>query len=131
MPELATTVPAHRPELVIRPLGERGRYVVKDPHTGAYFQLGEQEHFLLRQLDGLHGETAVCLAFKERFGQPLTESELRQFIGLARAQGFLTLVEKRTQRPDAGEAAPRPGRQQSILYWRKNIFDPDSLFTRL
>src|SRR5262245_43803520 len=45
MPDLATPLPACRPELLIRPLGEEGGYVVKDPRTGEFFHIGEAEHF--------------------------------------------------------------------------------------
>src|SRR5215471_19303276 len=45
-------LPARRSDLVIRALGEEGRYVVKDPRTSAYFQFGTEEHFLLAHLDG-------------------------------------------------------------------------------
>ena len=41
MPDLAAPVPCRRPELVVRPLGDHGPYVVKDPRTGAYYQLGD------------------------------------------------------------------------------------------
>ena len=48
----ASVLPARRPELVIRSLGKKGKYIMKDPRAGAYFQIGEQEFFLLNQLDG-------------------------------------------------------------------------------
>src|SRR4051794_40479027 len=93
MPELATiptpAPPARRPDLLLRPLGERGRYVVKDPATGAYFTLGEQEYFLLCQLDGVRDAGGICRAFEERFSEPLSEEDLGQFIELARTRGFL------------------------------------------
>src|SRR5262245_40305635 len=73
MPELAAHLPARRPELLIKPLGDEGRYVVKDPRTGAFFHLGEAEHFLLTQLDGSRRAEAVCAAYAERFGEPLSE----------------------------------------------------------
>ena len=60
MPGAATFLPARRPELVIRAVGERGRHVVKDPCTGSYYTLGEQETFLLTQLDGEHTAEDVC-----------------------------------------------------------------------
>ena len=71
MSELATQLPSCRPELVIRPLGDKGPYVVKEPRTGTYYHLGEEEHFLLTQLDGRRDAEAICAAFAERFGQPL------------------------------------------------------------
>src|ERR1051326_5067123 len=89
MPQLATPLPARSPELVLRPLGDRGPYVVKDPRTGAYFHLGEQEYFLLLGLDGQQSAEAVCRAFEQRFGEPLPEEDLRGFVGLAQEQGFL------------------------------------------
>jgi hypothetical protein len=63
MPDLATPLPCRRPELVVRPLGEHGPYVVKDPHSGAYYHLGEEEHFLLTQLDGERDAETIHAAF--------------------------------------------------------------------
>ncbi len=40
MAEVAMARPCLRPELVIVPAGEMGRFVVKDPRAGAYFQIG-------------------------------------------------------------------------------------------
>jgi len=169
MPGAASFLPARRPELVIRAFGERGQHVVKDPRNGSYYTLGEQESFLLTQLDGEHTAEAICRAFTERFGEPLPETDLDQFLTLARAKGFLqqnghadaaghalaptflfhtgSLCEDGngdtttptyreeglpTDRPSASPCQPitplrRP--RQSILYWRKNLFDPDRLFT--
>src|SRR5262245_56931628 len=155
-PGVASIPPARRPELVIRPLGDRGRYVVKDPCTGAFYSFAEQEHFLLTQHDGERDAAAICRAFQERFCEPLSEGDLAEFLELSRAQGFL--------RPDPAPAAERvvsqgglshcgrtdnrvsllgPGAvapaspqsrlrpRQSLLFWRKSLFDPDHLFTRL
>ena len=71
---LATQLPARRTDLVIRPIGEGGRYVVKDPGRRDYFELGEEEHFLLTQLDGNRDAEAVCAAFEIKFGDALTVS---------------------------------------------------------
>src|SRR5712692_3394083 len=89
MPELATLLPCRRSELVIRPLGEQGPYVVKDPGTGAYYHLGEEEHFLLTQFDGQRDAAAIRAAFAELFGQPLSDEELHEFLEMAEARGFL------------------------------------------
>ena len=43
MPDLATPLPCRRPELVVRPLGEHGPYVVKDPGTALTYHLGDEE----------------------------------------------------------------------------------------
>src|SRR5262245_1007385 len=129
------TLPARRLDLIIRPLGEKGRYVVKDPRTGAFFTFGEQEAFLLDQLDGRRDAAAVCQAFAERFGEPLSEGEVDQFLELVRAKGFLVpdAEAEHGAPPAAGDPAPQvpaaaPKARQSILYWRKSLFDPDRLF---
>jgi hypothetical protein len=89
MTVLATQLPARRTDLVIRPIGAAGRYVVKDPSRRDYFELGEEEHFLLTQLDGERDADAVCDAFETQFGEPLTADDLDGFIEMAREQGLL------------------------------------------
>jgi multidrug resistance efflux pump len=135
MPELAFLVPSRRPELVVSPLGDGGRYVVKDPHTGAYFQLGEEEHFLLTQLDGRRNAEEICRAYRGRFGDTLEETDLDQFIELARGQGFLRETRAGSQppagAPPQGVNAARAPKRHHLLYWRKAFFDPDRLLTRL
>jgi multidrug efflux pump subunit AcrA (membrane-fusion protein) len=119
---------------VICPLGERGPYVVKDPGTGAYYHLGDEEHFLLMQLDGCRDAEAIRAAFAEHFGQPLAEEELQEFLEMARERGLLQedrQGDKETRRqPDKETAAAAPFGLR-LLYWRKNFFDPDRLFTWL
>src|SRR5262245_7903280 len=89
MPDLATVPAARRPELVLSRLGDNGHHVVKDPRTGEYFYLGEQEHFLLSQFDGEQSPEATRAAFEARFGEPLSEEDLNGFWELAEARGFL------------------------------------------
>ena len=89
MSVLTTQSPARRADLIIRPMGEGGRYVVKLPGTHDYFHLGEEEHFLLGQLDGKQDAEDVCAAFEARFGEPLTEEDLDAFVAMAREQGLL------------------------------------------
>src|SRR5437899_11590572 len=86
MPDTATLLPARRLELLVSPLGDNGQCVVKDPRTGAYFHLGEQEAFLLGQLDGEQAAAAVCASFDQRFGQPLSEADLCELIEFARTR---------------------------------------------
>ena len=176
-----TMPPARRPELLVRPLGDGGDHVVKDPRTGEYFNLGPQESFLLLRLDGRHTATQICGAFEAHFGEPLTGEDLEEFVSLARAQGFLrppgasaaataprasahaaspsdvpppsrtapsTRAATQTRTPltpakdvapfeaapaeaPSEEPAPRPRARQSILFWRKSVYDPDRLFNWL
>src|SRR5262245_18915655 len=133
MPELATLSPARRTELLIKPLGDEGRYVVKDPRTDEFFQLGEKEHFLLMQLDGERTSDEICAAFIEQFGEPLSEDGLVEFIELARGQSLLQPAGGDASAPgDLGALPqPRPPARQSILQWRKSLWDPDRFFTWL
>jgi multidrug resistance efflux pump len=141
MSERTLLLPARRPELVLSPLDEGGRYVLKDPHTGAYFQLGPEEHFLLTQLDGRRNAQEISRAYQARFGEPLAAADLDEFIGLVREQGFLQGQGRERERPEerGRETPPQRGvahapdspKRHSLLYWRKSIFDPDRLFTRL
>jgi putative peptide zinc metalloprotease protein len=132
-----------RTELIIRPLGENGPYVLKDPRSGAYYHLGPEEYFLLTQLDGRRDAEAVRTAFAESFGQSLSAEDLQEFLDMASAQGFLQApggepeppeahAPERTDAPhapaDTAGAAPLGLR---LLYWRKSLFDPDRLFTWL
>lgn len=137
MSELAMLLPARRRELLIRPLGEQGQHVVKDPRTGKFFHLGEAEHFLLTQLDGQSEADGVCAAYASRFGETLSEEDLRDFVALAEAQGLLQPAGGEHRCSDgAAEDAMDLGHpaddcrstRPSILYWRRNLFDPDRLF---
>src|SRR5512135_306981 len=85
----ATIPPARRPDLVLRPLGDDGRHVVKDLRTGKFFNLGPMESFLLLRLDGEQPVETICSAFEERFGEPLTEEDLGDLLDLARDRGLL------------------------------------------
>src|SRR5256885_17228516 len=71
-----TVLPARRPDLVFKPIGDDGQHVVKDPRTGAYFKLGLEESFLFARLDGRHNVQEVCRAFSPRFAEPLEPQDL-------------------------------------------------------
>src|SRR5438045_4525501 len=149
MPVAAANLPARRRDLIFRPHGEHGEHVVKDPRTGGYFKLPAQESFLFTLLDGGHTPDQCRAAFERRFGEPLPADDLEQFLSLAREFGFLTAPDQHPSRapapapaaepaPAPAAAAPSPapeGRaakpRQSLLAWRKSVFDPDRLFAAL
>ncbi|HKB39212.1 MAG TPA: HlyD family efflux transporter periplasmic adaptor subunit [Gemmataceae bacterium] len=131
MPATITLLPARRSELVVRPLGDDGQCVVKDPSTGAYFQLGPQEHFLVTRLDGLQDADSVRTEFERQFGQPLSDDELIEFVEAIREQGLLETPSAKLEARNEGPAASASATKQSILCWRKNVFDPDRLFNSL
>jgi putative peptide zinc metalloprotease protein len=136
-----------RPEIIVRPVADNGQHVVKDPSTGTYFNVGEQEAFLLLNLDGAQTAEGICAAFAARFGEPFSSADLRDFLEIIYAQGLLQPAhrpgsaelrngtaptdptEDKATIPAATEALapPRTRPKQSILSWRKRIFDPDRL----
>mgnify|MGYP006908374344 FL=1 len=79
MSSVTTTPPARRSELLLQPLGG-GRCVVKDRESGDFFEIGEEEHFLLERLDGKHNGDELRQAFEERFDEPLSDEDLDEFI---------------------------------------------------
>jgi len=90
MSDFSTALPCRRPELVARTFGEKnGSYLIRDRLKGESFQLGPEEHFLLARLDGTRTAEELCAGFAERFGDPLTQEELHNFLDLARERGFL------------------------------------------
>jgi hypothetical protein len=107
MSDVATLL-CRRPELVSRPFGVHGSYLVRNRHTGESFQLGQEEHFLLGQLDGTRTAAGVCAAFAERFGEPLTEDQLQEFLHLAGARGLLQDHRQTDEETQGGGVASRP-----------------------
>jgi multidrug resistance efflux pump len=148
-------LPARRRDLLIRPYGADGTHVVKDPRAGTYYSLGPEESFLLIGLDGRTMTETLSAAFERRFGQRLSAADLDEFLRVARASGLLdngaggarddapeiSAPVRPAPAPPTGNrarrtAAPAPAgqpakRRQSILYWRKSVYDPDRLFARL
>jgi hypothetical protein len=105
MRDIVNPLPCRRPELVSQPLGENGSYLVRDRRAGESFTLGPQEHFLLARLDGTRTDDDLRAAFAARFGEPLTEEELEDFLRLAHDRGFL-----QSEDPGATQSSgDRPG----------------------
>ena len=82
-------LPVCKPRLAWWSLRENEQYLVRNRSTGETFQLGQEEQFILEQLDGRLTAEQVRAAFAERFGQALSEKELEEFIDLAAERGFL------------------------------------------
>ncbi len=149
MPELLLNCPAHaeparrsppprvRSDVIVRPLGEAGRYVVKNPADGKFFTVGEQEAFLFSQLDGTSAVAEVCRSFEDRFGEPLTDDDLQEFLALAHKRGLLEPDAQTASKADP--RAPQPGSPSrrrwtwpdNLFYIRYSFFDPNRLFDRI
>ena len=84
--------PRLRADVVIRPLGDDGGYVVKNPRTNEFFQIAEEEHFLLGQINGVQNAEQICTVFEECFGEALTRAELDAFLESAASRGLLEIA---------------------------------------
>src|SRR5262245_28777319 len=148
---MATTL-QRRPDLLVKPFGDDGQHVVKDPVSGNYFNLPPQESFLLDQLDGTKSAEDICAAFQKRFGEALTKEDLDGFLETAREQRLL-VTEPAPTTPGTEQPAAQPGTGspdtalpgttadvekkawrfrplkivRKMLYWRRSLFDPDKL----
>src|SRR5438874_1224319 len=79
-----------RQDLILRPIGAEGQFVVKDPKTGAFFHMGDREQFLLNRLDGQQTLQTVRRAYERQFDEPLTADDLDEFLATAAAQNLVT-----------------------------------------
>src|SRR3974377_274174 len=71
-----------RPDLEVTPQRYEGRtyWVVKDPVSLRYYRFKEQEHFLIRNMDGAHTLDEAQKEFERRFRPDrLTLEDLENF----------------------------------------------------
>src|SRR5437773_12401638 len=124
-----------RPDLGINAQKYEGRtyWVVKDPVSLRYYRFKEQEHFLLRMMDGEHTLDDAQKSFEKRFRPDrLTLEDLEHF-----AQQLLTAGLAQNESPQAGKQLfdRRKKRRRSewmqtltnILYIKIPVFDPEKL----
>src|SRR5262245_55011134 len=128
-----------RADLAIAPQRYEGRtyYVIKDPVSLRYYRFKEQEHFLIRLMDGKHTLDDAQKEFERRFRPDrLTLEDLEQF-----GQQLLTAGLAQNESPQAGKQLfdRRKKRRRSewmqaltnILYIKIPVFDPERLLTRM
>jgi len=124
-----------RGDLDIAPQKYEGRtyYVVKDPVSLRYYRFKEQEHFLIRMMDGAVTLDDAQKAYEKRFRpERLTLEDLEHF-----AQQLLTAGLAHNESPQAGKQLfdRRKKRRRSewmqtltnILYIKIPVYDPDRL----
>src|SRR5689334_19790001 len=90
-----------RADLNITPQRYEGRtyYVVKDPVSLRYYRFKEQEHFIIRMLDGTHTLDEAQKEFEQRFRPDrLPLENLEGF-----AQQLLTMGLAHNESPQAGK----------------------------
>src|SRR5438477_1513405 len=126
-----------RKDLEIAPQKYEGRtyYVVKDPVSLRYYRFKEQEHFLIRLMDGATTLDDAQKEYEKRFRpERLTLEDLESF-----GQQLLTAGLAQNESPQAGKQLfdRRKKRRRSellqtvtnILYIKIPVFDPDKLLT--
>jgi putative peptide zinc metalloprotease protein len=128
-----------RPDLDIGPHRYEGKtyYIVKDPVSLRYYRFKEQEHFLLRLMDGEHTLDDSQKAFEKRFRpERLTLEDLEGF-----GQQLLTVGLAHNESPQAGKQLFDRRKKRlrrewaatltNILYIKIPVIDPDKLLTRM
>jgi multidrug resistance efflux pump len=160
MPETSRPLPILRTDLTVRPSPTRGQHVVKDPTTGAFFEMGDQELFLLGALDGRQSFDDIRRSYEKLFGDPISSRELDEFVAMAAAKRLLQQSARpaSTSRSDATKSKSSSGKRRSsrssessdrgssksgksskskrrlkggLLSTRVKLFDPDALLNRL
>jgi putative peptide zinc metalloprotease protein len=128
-----------RRDLSIAPQKYEGRtyYVVKDPVSLRYYRFKEQEHFLIKLMDGSHTLDDAQKDYEKRFRpERLTLEDLEGF-----AQQLLTAGLAQNESPQAGKQLfdRRKKRLRSewmqtltnILYIKIPVYDPDKLLAKM
>src|SRR6266480_5115558 len=128
-----------RGDLSIAPQKYEGRtyYVIKDPVSLRYYRFKEQEHFLIRMMDGKHSLDDAQKEFEKRFRPDrLTLEDLEGF-----GQQLLNAGLAQNESPQAGKQLydRRKKRRRSewmqtltnILYIKIPLFDPERLLVHM
>lgn len=141
-------LPTLKPSVVLVDLGG-GEYVVKDPESQAYFQAGDTEFFLLRNLVEKISYAELRSRYSSRYGEDLERADLDPFLeilirrglvapisGFSGTTGLLNeLVRSNEYSEDdvETEQSGPPGRwgKGSLLYYRLPLIDPDKILDRI
>ncbi len=128
------------PDVVIRPLDDDGRCVVKNTRKRSYVKLGGQEAFLLSQLDGQKTYADITAAFEQRYGEPVACEDVQDFVAMLKEE---RLVGKPNGKSSASDRADedlqlgffkrtiKAARRKNPLYFRVTLIDPDRLLNWL
>ncbi|MEU8518861.1 M50 family metallopeptidase [Streptomyces sp. NBC_01216] len=121
--------PALRPGVLIGPpllRGPRTVHLIKHPVSGAAFEVGPKEHFVISRLDGTRTVDDVVAAYADRFRRRLPEEQWTRLLGLLGARGLLA------GSPDPAPPEPPPARTGT--FWkgsRRTVGDAHATTGRL
>lgn len=99
--------PALRPGVLVGPAllrGTRSVHLIKDTVSGAAFEVGPREHFVISRLDGTRNFEDIVAEYADRFRRRLPEEQWTRLLGLLGARGLLA------GSPDPAPPEPRPAR---------------------
>jgi multidrug resistance efflux pump len=117
--------PKLRKDLVVSKQETSGKTtcIIKDPVTGRFFHLKDEEQFIVQQLDGVTPQDVIRKRVEERFNVSCSSETLEHFLKQLSRLGLLE-----------GESQPFNDHKRvrgNVLYLRFAAFDPDRLFNRL
>lgn len=118
--------PALRPGVLIGPSllrGPRTVHLVKHPVSGAAFEVGPKEHFVISRLDGTRDVDDVVAEYAARFRLRLPEEQWTRLLGLLGTRGLL-----------AGCPDPAPPPARTGTFWkgsRRTVADAHGTTGRL
>ncbi|MFE7357415.1 peptidase M50 [Streptomyces sp. NPDC057543] len=121
--------PALRDGVLLSPpllRGPRTVHLLKHPVTGAAFEAGVKEHFVISRLDGTRNLDDLAPEYAARFGRRLAEDNWNLLLGLLGTRGLLAGA------PDPPPPAPAP--QRANTFWRgtrRMVADADATTSRL
>jgi hypothetical protein len=92
-----------RPDVQVLRIGPR-TFRLYDPQSGAHYELGATERYLLSLLQSSRTVEELCENYQRQFGRPLPEREAREFMEQLRRQCLLVGTE--TNRPPLGDEIP-------------------------
>jgi len=129
---------ALRTDLVIKRQSYSGgtTYIVKDPVKSAYLSFAEEEHYVLKQLDGKKTAADVAALYNHRFHDALTAEDIIEFVASIRDKDLLerSLLEKNVflyEQLKAQRKSRIRHAKGSIFYFRIPLVDPNAFFDRL
>ncbi|MEU2981814.1 metalloprotease [Streptomyces hirsutus] len=121
--------PALREGVLISPAllrGPRTVHLIKHPVSGAAFEVGPREHFVIGLLDGTRNVDDVVAAYAERFRRRLPEEQWTRLLGLLGTRGLLD--------GSPEPAPPEAGPARTGTFWsgtRRTVADAHATTGRL
>ena len=124
--------PQRSPHLVISPQDREGCHIVGNQRKQKYLRMGSEESFLLNNFDGKQTYGEIAKSFEAHFREPISCSEIQDFVGLVEKEGLLgtrTIRESRSglTLKKLYRRTARAIKKQSPLFFRVKLIDPNSI----